>query len=77
MNTALVTEEIVAREVLPFDAERAELAASLSSQAAVALENNQLIQKIEALFDSFVTAAASAIEDRDPSTSGHSERVTP
>ncbi len=70
-----VTEETVAREVLPFDAERAELAASLSSQAAVALENNLLIQKIEALFDSFVTAAASAIEDRDPSTSGHSERV--
>jgi HD-GYP domain-containing protein (c-di-GMP phosphodiesterase class II) len=72
----VVTEEMAEREVVPFDNERAELAATLASQAAVALENNQLLQKIEALFESFVTAAASAIEDRDPTTSGHSLRVT-
>lgn len=71
-----VTEENVARAVLPFDNERAELAATLSSQAAVALENNQLLGQIETLFESFVAAASSAIEDRDPSTSGHSARVT-
>ncbi len=71
-----VTEEIVAREVISFDSERAELAATLASQAAVALENTQLLKQIEKLFASFVTAAASAIEDRDPSTSGHSARVT-
>ncbi len=71
-----VTEETVAREVIPYDSERAELAATLASQAAVALENTQLLEQIENLFASFVTAASSAIEDRDPSTSGHSARVT-
>jgi CHASE2 domain-containing sensor protein len=30
----------------------------------------------DVMFDSLVLAAASAIEDRDPSTSGHSQRVT-
>lgn len=69
-------EETVAREVVPFDEERIELAATLASQAAVALENTQLLEQIEALFASFVAAASSAIEDRDPSTSGHSQRVT-
>ncbi|HEY0072578.1 MAG TPA: GAF domain-containing protein, partial [Abditibacteriaceae bacterium] len=71
-----VTEDTVAREVVPFDEERLELAATLASQAAVALENTQLLEQIEALFASFVAAASSAIEDRDPSTSGHSQRVT-
>ncbi len=75
-ENGIVTEAIAAREVLPFDDERVELAATLASQAAVALENNQLLRQIEALFESFVTAAASAIEDRDPSTRNHSLRVT-
>lgn len=72
----LIGEEVMEREVLPFDAELVELAASLASQAAVAIENNRLLQDIRDLFESFVTASASAIEDRDPSTSGHSFRVT-
>lgn len=72
----LVDAATVEREVVPFDEELAELAASLASQAAVALENNILLGRIENLFDKFVTASSSAIEDRDPSTSGHSERVT-
>lgn len=71
-----VTEENAAAEVIPFDSERVELASTLASQAAVALENTQLLEQIEKLFASFVTAAASAIEDRDPTTSGHSARVT-
>ncbi|MDQ3814651.1 MAG: GAF domain-containing protein, partial [Armatimonadota bacterium] len=73
----------VEREVIPFDRESIDLAASLASQAAVALENNLLLQElqknlllIENLFESFVGAATSAIEGRDPSTRGHSERVT-
>lgn len=68
--------KIVEREVVGFDEEMADLAATLASQAAVALDNNLLLQEIEVLFESFVVAASSAIEDRDPSTSGHSQRVT-
>ena len=66
----------VEREVIGFDEDMAELAATLASQAAVALNNNLLLREIEALFEALVVAASSAIEDRDPSTSGHSKRVT-
>lgn len=66
----------VEREVVGFDSEGAELAMTLASQAAVALNNNLLLREIEELFESFVVASSSAIEDRDPTTSGHSQRVT-
>jgi HD-GYP domain-containing protein (c-di-GMP phosphodiesterase class II) len=52
-----------------------ELVTSLASQAAVAYENTRLIQEIKNLFDSFVRASVTAIESRDPTTSGHSGRV--
>lgn len=52
-----------------------DLARALASQAGVALENSQLYQEIERLFDGFVRASVTAIEQRDPVTSGHSERV--
>jgi len=74
-EVVLSDEAIVEREVQPFEMDLQDLAAALASQAAVALENNILLKEIENLFDSFVTAAASAIEDRDPCTSGHTERV--
>jgi HD-GYP domain-containing protein (c-di-GMP phosphodiesterase class II) len=67
---SLVEEEVVAFASLDED-----LAGSLASQAAVALENARLIEDIRGLFDSFVRAAVTAIEQRDPTTSGHSERV--
>src|SRR5205085_6494759 len=47
----------------------------LAAQAAVAVENNLLYKSIERLFEGFVTAAVTAIEQRDPTTSGHSFRV--
>jgi HD-GYP domain-containing protein (c-di-GMP phosphodiesterase class II) len=48
---------------------------SLASQAAVAFENAALILRIRKLFDEFIHAAVAAVEQRDPTTSGHSERV--
>ncbi len=65
----------VERRAVPFDARTVTLVRSLAGQAAVSLENAQLYQSIERLFEGFVTAAVTAIEQRDPATSGHSGRV--
>ena len=65
----------VRSEVVPFEADHAEMARSLATQAAVAVENRRLAESIRTLFDGFVEASVTAIEQRDPATSGHSHRV--
>ena len=70
-----LTAGSVPHEVVAFDRETVELMRSLAGQAAVAVENNLLYESIERLFEGFVTAAVTAIEQRDPTTSGHSFRV--
>jgi HD-GYP domain-containing protein (c-di-GMP phosphodiesterase class II) len=72
----LTSQEVVAREVRPFSDRAVRLALSLASQAAVAYENGRLYQDIEKLFEGFVQASVKAIEQRDPTTSGHSLRVS-
>jgi HD-GYP domain-containing protein (c-di-GMP phosphodiesterase class II) len=74
-DVMLTSEGLVEREVVPYDARSVELVDSLASQAAVAIENSQLYKDIEQLFEGFVKAAVGAIESRDPTTSGHSDRV--
>jgi len=74
-EVALTSLEVVDQQVLPFDQRSADLVAALAAQAAVAIENSQLYEDIERLFEGFVTAAVTAIEARDPTTSGHSARV--
>jgi HD-GYP domain-containing protein (c-di-GMP phosphodiesterase class II) len=71
----LATAKIVHEEVEPFSKRSQDLASSLASQAAVSLENNLLYRDIERLFEGFVKASVTAIESRDPTTFGHSERV--
>ena len=67
--------EAANRFVNPYPQELVDLATSLASQAAVALENSLLYQNIKNLFEGFVSASVKAIEQRDPTTSGHSFRV--
>jgi HD-GYP domain-containing protein (c-di-GMP phosphodiesterase class II) len=71
----LTNANAVHRQVHPFPERAVRLGLSLASQAAVAFENSQLYRDIENLFDGFVSAAVKAIEQRDPTTSGHSQRV--
>jgi HD-GYP domain-containing protein (c-di-GMP phosphodiesterase class II) len=59
----------------PFTEEDEELLVALGGQAASAVENAQLHEEIETLFEGFVGAAVKAIESRDPTTAGHSDRV--
>jgi HD-GYP domain-containing protein (c-di-GMP phosphodiesterase class II) len=74
-DARLVSDEAIARQVLPYDQQSVELVSALASQAGVAIENSLLYEDIERLFEGFVTAAVTAIEQRDPTTSGHSGRV--
>ncbi|HVZ15735.1 MAG TPA: HD domain-containing phosphohydrolase, partial [Terriglobales bacterium] len=62
-------------EVIAFSLRLQEMVVSLASQAAVALENSRLYENIQKLFEGFVKASVTAIEARDPTTSGHSFRV--
>ncbi len=71
----LTSRAAVQQEVIAFSQRSQELAASLASQAGVALENNLLYRDIQRLFEGFVKASVTAIESRDPTTFGHSERV--
>jgi HD-GYP domain-containing protein (c-di-GMP phosphodiesterase class II) len=64
-----------ADNVVPFDAAAEEMALALASQAGICLENAFLYDEIQSLFAGFVDAAVTAIESRDPTTSGHSRRV--
>lgn len=72
---ARLKADTVPDNVIPFDQATADIMRALASQAAVAVENNLLYESIERLFEGFVTAAVTAIEQRDPTTSGHSFRV--
>lgn len=72
---ARLTAETVPDNVISFLDDTADIMRALASQAAVAVENNLLYESIERLFEGFVTAAVTAIEQRDPTTSGHSFRV--
>lgn len=74
-SARLTSPADVARQVHPFRERAVRLALSLASQAAVAYENRKLYTDIEHLFEGFVQAAVKAIEQRDPTTSGHSVRV--
>ena len=71
----LRSAEEAERLVQTFSARHEKLAGSLASQAAVAVANSRLYESIRQLFEGFVKAAVTAIESRDPTTSGHSGRV--
>ncbi|HEY2114880.1 MAG TPA: HD domain-containing phosphohydrolase [Candidatus Angelobacter sp.] len=74
-SARLDSREAVEQQVLAFSPRQQEIVQSLAGQAAVALENSQLYDSIQRLFEGFVRAAVTAIETRDPATSGHSFRV--
>lgn len=62
-------------QVLAFDERSEELLTTLASQAGIALENAILYAEINRMLEGFVRASVEAIEQRDPTTSGHSRRV--
>ena len=74
-EAVLATPGDVEQQVVPYSRRTVELVTALAGQAAVAIENSRLYEEIERLFEGFVKAAVHAIEQRDPTTFGHSGRV--
>ena len=74
-DMVLATPADVEQQVVPYSKRTVELVTALAGQAAVAIENSQLYERIEQMFEGFVRAAVHAIEQRDPTTFGHSGRV--
>jgi len=71
----LDTAEAAQAEAQPFGARDQEMVTSLASLAAVALNKALLLSRIERLLEGIVRASVTAIEQRDPATAGHSDRV--
>jgi HD-GYP domain-containing protein (c-di-GMP phosphodiesterase class II) len=62
-------------ETIPFDSSMQPMIEALTSQAAVALENQMLIQQQRNLWNSLIEMIAASIDDKSPYTGGHCQRV--
>ena len=71
----LINAKLPDGEIGAFGEEDQRLVESLGSQAAIALTNRQLINQLEALFESLINLINTAIDDKSPYTGGHCERV--
>ncbi len=61
--------------VVPFSDLDQRFIEALASQAAIALENKLLVERLEALFKGFVNLINEAIDEKSPYTGGHCKRV--
>lgn len=71
----LNAQETKKKKIIPFASDVQEMVEALSSQAAVAITNKNLIKDLENLFESFIKLIASAIDAKSPYTGGHCARV--
>ena len=71
----LNAQDIKTKKVIPFSGNVQKSVEALSSQAAVAITNKNLIKDLEVLFESFIKLIASAIDAKSPYTGGHCSRV--
>jgi len=70
-----LTLDTVEAEVVSFRPDDLKMIESIASQAATALDNKTLLKSIQAMFDGLIEASVTAVEERDPTTYGHSKRV--
>ena len=71
----LNAQDFKTKKVIPFSGNVQKSVEALSSQAAVAITNKNLIKDLEVLFESFIKLIASAIDAKSPYTGGHCSRV--
>ncbi len=61
--------------IIPFEGESVRFVESLAAQAAISLNNQQLLEAQRNLFNSLIQMLAGAIDAKSPYTGGHCERV--
>jgi len=71
----LNAQDTKSKKIISFASDVQEMVEALSSQAAVAITNKNLIKDLENLFESFIKLIASAIDAKSPYTGGHCARV--
>ncbi len=71
----LVNAKDPAGQSIPFSIDAIDLTEALASQAAVMLTQQNLIKNLKDLFESFIVAIATAIEEKSKYTGGHIQRV--
>lgn len=74
-NRKLTLEEMQGSEVIPFSEKDYEIVSSMAGQAAVAVENQRLLNDQKVLLESFIQLIAGAIDSKSPYTGAHCERV--
>jgi HD-GYP domain-containing protein (c-di-GMP phosphodiesterase class II) len=63
------------RQIVPFSDVDQQLVEALASQAAIALTNRLLIDRLANLFESFINVINLAIDEKSPYTGAHCQRV--
>jgi HD-GYP domain-containing protein (c-di-GMP phosphodiesterase class II) len=71
----LINARSLRGDTIAFDASMQPMIEALTSQAAVALENQLLIQQQRMLWNSLIEMIAASIDDKSPYTGGHCQRV--
>jgi HD-GYP domain-containing protein (c-di-GMP phosphodiesterase class II) len=74
-NILLDSVADIDNHVVAYSLHELNLLESLANQAGVSFAHARLIGDLRNAFESFTAASITAIESRDPSTKGHSERV--
>ena len=62
-------------KVIPFDDSILPMVSALASQAAVSIDNRNLVDELRILLDAFISLIAAAIDTKSPYTGGHCQRV--
>ncbi len=65
----------ITNDVIQFSPDAVDMTTALASQAAVVITQQRLISELKLLFESFIKAIATAIDEKSRYTGGHIERV--
>lgn len=71
----LDSDEAFCTHTMPYTKDEEDLISSLTSQCAILLERNSLLDDIRKLFKTFIESLVTSLDQRDPVTAGHSSRV--